>query len=778
MPVLSSSQPVTADDPQRVRVSIRGAVQGVGFRPFVFRLARELGLTGWVSNSPQGVLLEAEGEARAVEHFLVRLDLEKPSRSFVQSLECWQLDPVGYARFEIHPSETGGEKTALVLPDIAICDQCLAEVFDPENRRHCYPFTNCTNCGPRFSIIQALPYDRANTTMRQFEMCPECRAEYQEPMDRRFHAEPIACPECGPHLKLWDPQGQVLAERDAALQQAAAAVRQGKILALKGLGGFQLLVDAANEAAVQALRQRKQRAEKPFALMYPTLEAVEQACEMASAERRLLASPESPIVLLRRRERASSVAHAVAPRNPYLGIMLPYTPLHHLLMRKLGFPVVATSGNVSDEPICTDEQEALQRLGGIADLFLVHNRPIARHVDDSIVRVMVGRELVIRRARGYAPLPILVKEPLPSLLAVGAHMKNAIAASVGRMVFVSQHIGDLETAQAYEAFRGVAASFRRLYDLKPAAIACDMHPDYLSTRFARQDGLPMRSVQHHYAHVLACMAENDLEGDVLGVSWDGVGYGPDGTIWGGEFLRVSGASFERVAHFRPFRLPGGEKAVKEPRRAALGLLYEVFGDALFGMSGLVPLRAFSPEALPVLQGMLARGLNAPLTSSAGRLFDTVAAILGLRQVCQFEGQAAMELEFSLDGVVTDEAYPFRTQAEGKPWVLDWEPAIREILADVQGRRPVGTIAARFHNTLVEMIVTVARLAGQERIILTGGCFQNRYLTERAVERLRAEGFRPYWHQRIPPNDGGIPVGQIIAAARNLNSPSSPLHGVG
>jgi len=749
---------------QRVRVSIRGAVQGVGFRPFVFRLAKELGLTGWVSNSPQGVLIEAEGEARAVEHFCVRLNLEKPLRSFIQSLECWHLDPVGYAEFEIRPSETGGEKVALVLPDIATCDQCLSEVSDPANRRYCYPFTNCTNCGPRFSIIESLPYDRANTTMRQFEMCPECRAEYQDPADRRFHAEPTACPACGPHLELWDPWGRVLAQRGDALQEAAEAVRQGRVLALKGLGGFQLVVHAANEAAVLALRQRKRRAEKPFALMYPTLESVRVACEVCEVERRLLCSPESPIVLLRRRG-TSSVAPAVAPRNPYLGIMLPYTPLHHLLMRELGFPVVATSGNVSDEPICTDEREALDRLHGIADLFLVHNRPITRHVDDSIVRVMLGRELVIRRARGYAPLPIFVKEPVPTMLAVGGHMKNAIAASVGRMVFVSQHIGDLETAQAYEAFRRVAASFRHLYSLEPAAIACDMHPDYLSTRFAHQDGLPVRSVQHHHAHVLACMAENDLEGDVLGVSWDGVGYGPDGTIWGGEFLRVAGPSFERVAHLRPFRLPGGEKAVKEPRRTALGLLYEAFGDGLFSMSGLAPLRAFSPEALPVLQAMLARGLNAPLTSSAGRLFDAVAAILELRQVCQFEGQAAMELEFALDGVVTDEAYPFRTRAEGKPRILDWEPAIREILADVQSGLAVGTIAARFHNTLVEMIAAVAGLEQQERIVLTGGCFQNKYLTERAVTRLRADGFRPYWHQRIPPNDGGIPLGQIIAAAR-------------
>ncbi len=768
MPVLSPSPPVAIDGLQRLRVCVRGAVQGVGFRPFVYRLATVMGLRGWVSNSPQGVWIEVEGPTETLEQLLIRLEAEKPPRSFIQSLEHWQLDPVGFTGFEIRQSEANGEKSALVLPDIATCDQCLVEVFDPGDRRYGYPFTNCTNCGPRFSIIQALPYDRANTTMRQFEMCPECRAEYQDPKDRRFHAEPIACPACGPHLELWDPRGRVLSQRGAALQEAAEAVRQGRILALKGLGGFQLVVHAANEAAVLPLRHRKRRAEKPFALMYPGLDSIERVCEVSDLERRLLRSPESPIVLLRRRPADdSSVAKAVAPRNPYLGIMLPYTPLHHLLMRELRFPVVATSGNVSDEPICTDEREALERLHGIADLFLVHDRPIARHVDDSIARVMVGRELVLRRARGYAPLPVTLSRPLPSLLAVGGHMKNSIAVSVGPSVFVSQHVGDLETVQAFDAFRRVIASFRQLYALQPAAVACDAHPDYLSTRFAHQDALPVRAVQHHYAHILACMAENDLEGNVLGIAWDGAGYGLDGTIWGGEFLQVAGASFERVAHFRPFPLPGGEKAIKEPRRAALGLLYEIFGDAAFDMIGLAPVHTFSSQALAVLQAMLARRLNSPLTSSAGRLFDAVAAILGLRQVCQFEGQAAMELEFALNGAQTDVAYPFALSPGHSGQVVDWEPAVRELLADARGGLAEGTIAARFHNTLAEAIVGVARRVGEERVVLTGGCFQNRYLTEQAVARLRAEGFRPYWHQRIPPNDGGIPLGQIIAAAREM-----------
>jgi hydrogenase maturation protein HypF len=567
----------------------------------------------------------------------------------------------------------------------------------------------------------------------------------------------------------------VLARQREAVQEAAEVVRHGRILALKGLGGFQLLVDARFEEAVQALRRRKGRAEKPFALMYSSLESVEHECEVTDLERRLLRSPESPIVLLRGKagrshadtaQHTSGVAPSVAPRNPYLGVMLPYTPLHHLLMEELGFPVVATSGNLSEEPICTNERDALERLGGIADMFLVHNRPIARHVDDSIVRVMLGRELVLRRARGYAPLPIQLRRPLPSWLAVGAHVKNAIAASLGQAVFVSQHVGDLETAQAYDAFRRVIASFRELYALEPVGVACDAHPDYPSTRFAEQDGLPVRRVQHHYAHVLACMGENDLEGEALGVSWDGAGFGLDGTIWGGEFLQVTDASFLRVAHFRTFGLPGAEKAIKEPRRTALGLLYEVLGNTLFEREGLAPVRAFSPQALLVLRTMLARKINTPFTSSVGRLFDAVAAILGLRQVTQFEGQAAMELEFALDGVQTDDAYPFAFWEGGPSLIIDWEPAVHALLADVRGGMPVARMAARFHNTLAEIIVAVAGRLQQERIVLSGGCFQNRYLTERAVQRLRAEGFRPYWHQRIPPNDGGIPLGQILAACRS------------
>ena len=834
----------------RLKLAVRGAVQGVGFRPFVHRLATELGLNGWVNNSPQGVFIEAEGPRAELEKFLLRLETEKPPRSFIQSLEASWLDPAGYTAFEIRPSETGGNKTALVLPDIATCPDCLREIFDPKNRRHRYPFTNCTNCGPRFSIIESLPYDRANTSMKVFTMCPQCRAEYDDPRDRRFHAQPNACPVCGPWLELW--KGSRVCENAesprshergyGALLAAAKAIREGKIVAVKGLGGFHLMTDARNDKAVRLLRERKQREEKPFALMFPSLESVKAECEVSPLEERLLRSPESPIVLLRQiRNPKSEIRNSCAPGNPYLGAMLPYTPLHHLLMAELGFPVVATSGNLSDEPICTDEREALERLGGIADVFLVHNRPIVRHVDDSIVRVMLDRELVLRRARGYAPLPITIGgassasphnqgvaelRPPKIILAVGAHLKNAVALSVGNQVFISQHIGDLETEQAHSAFRRVIADFEKLYEVRPQIIAADLHPDYLSTKFALERRPPARhesentgdqpavpeagapivmQVQHHIAHVLSCMAENEIAPPALGVSWDGTGYGLDGTVWGGEFFLVTNESIERIAHLRPFRLPGGDKAVKEPRRTALGLLYEISGDAIFERTGAAPVAAFSAPELATLKTMLAKKLNSPVTTSMGRLFDAVASLINLRQQIRFEGQAAMELEFALDGVETEQRYelPLVKSAEqsrtGVPpvrrapqceqtkettsvslcstgagetpallsLVLDWSPMIEAILADVKNGIPVATISARFHNALAESIVAVAKHAGQNRVVLSGGCFQNRYLTERAVRRLQAEGFRPYWHQRVPPNDGGIALGQVVAAQRQM-----------
>jgi hydrogenase maturation protein HypF len=748
---------------RRLRVIIRGAVQGVGFRPFVFRLAGDLGLAGWVMNSTQGVFIEVEGNAADLDSFLTRLRADPPPRAYIQSLEQSLLDPAGYTSFEIRESDPTGDKIVPVLPDIATCPECLEEIFDTKNRRYGYPFTNCTNCGPRFSIIEALPYDRPHTTMKSFHMCPECLKEYEDPRNRRFHAQPNACSVCGPHLELRDRAGKVVATRDAALLETAKALREGAIVALKGLGGFHLLVDGRDDASVRRLRERKHRDEKPLAVMVPSFDAVKDQCAVSEAEKRLLLSPESPIVLLERRGTAT-IAPSVAPGNPYLGVMLPYTPLHHLLMRSIGFPIVATSGNLAEEPICTREDEVLDRLGSIGDLFLVHNRPIARHVDDSVVRVVAKRVLVLRRARGYAPLPVTLKNDRArrTTLAVGAHLKNTVALAIDGHVFLSQHIGDMSTNAAFGAFERIIADLERLYDVKPDRIACDAHPDYRTTRFAGTLGPSPLRVQHHVAHVFSCMAENELDPPVLGVSWDGTGYGTDGTVWGGEFLRVTPASIERAGHLRTFLLPGGEQAVREPRRAALGLLYEMLGKAAFRMDHVPPILAFSETDRRVLLAMIERGVNTPRTSSAGRLFDAVSSLAGLRQVTNFEGQAAMELEFALSGVETSEHYPFDIARKNGTSVVDWEPMIRSILSDIEKRVPTAVVSAKFHNTLAEMITRTALEIGEKRVVLTGGCFQNRYLTEESVARLERAGLRPYWHQRIPPNDGGIALGQVAA----------------
>ena len=741
----------------RTKIIVRGAVQGVGFRPFVYRLATELALSGWVSNSAQGVFLEVEGSPNELAEFARRLKTEKPARAIIQSCEISQLDALGYNTFAIRESTETGGKSALILPDIAPCGDCLRELFDPQDRRFGYPFINCTNCGPRFSIIEALPYDRAQTTMKKFALCAECAQEYGDPHDRRFHAEPIACPHCGPKLQFWGSLGELLAETASALSEAAAQIRLGKIVALKGVGGFQLLVDARQDEAVQRLRQRKQREEKPFAVMFASIAALGRVCACTPLEEELLRSPEAPIVLLPRS--GGGLSPYVAPGNPNLGAMLPSSPLHHLLLRELDFPVVATSGNRSDEPICIEENEAVERLHGLADFFLVHNRPIVRQVDDSIVRLISGRAMMLRRARGYAPLPLTLPGKSTTVLALGAHLKNTVALRLGTNVFVSQHLGDLSTKEAYDAFTQSVTDLPRLYDAVPEIVAHDLHPEYLSTKHAQQ--LPGRkvAVQHHWAHVASCMAENEVAPPLLGLAWDGTGYGTDGTIWGGECFLVEQHSCRRVAHLRTFRLPGGEAAVREPRRSALGLLHEIFGQALWLQGEL--LTDFNASELKALRSMLRGQVNCPATSSAGRLFDAIASLAGLRTRSSFEGQAAMELEFAIDSDVAD-AYPFSLR-EGDPLVIDWEPAVRTLLADRAGRVSAGTMAARFHHMLVDAMLAVARHFGESKVVLSGGCFQNRYLAERAIAQLRDAGFQPYWHQRVPPNDGGIALGQVYLA---------------
>ena len=624
---------------ERAKAVVRGAVQGVGFRPFVYRLAKELNLSGCVSNTAQGVLIEIEGGGTSLREFLVRLEREQPPQAIIQSLEFSFLDAVGYRDFTIRESDEKGAKTAFILPDMATCPHCLTELFQARNRRYRYPFINCTHCGPRFTIIEELPYDRPNTSMKKFKMCAECEREYHDPDDYRFHAQPNACPACGPQLEMWDAVGNPVAQRDEALRLAADVARDGKILALKGLGGFQLIADARNEAVVQELRRRKHRSEKPFALLYPSLELAREHCRISELEERLLTSAEAPIVLLQRW--SPPLAPSVAPGNPNLGVMLPSTPLHHLFMRQLGFPVICTSGNLSDEPICIDEQEALTRLAGIADFFLVHNRPIVRPMDDSVARVVRGREMVLRRARGYAPLPVHLKTAAPCILALGAHLKNTVGLSHGHDAFISQHIGDLETNEAQAAFRATVADLPRLYAAKPEAIACDLHPDYLSTKYAAslaaERGVPLHPVQHHWAHVLSCMAENEVAYPALGVAWDGTGLGADGTIWGGEFFLAREDSYERIAHFRQFRLPGGEAAIRQPRRAALGVLFETRGGKALDQTDLASVREFDETEIGLIRQMLSKGAQSPLTSSVGRLFDAVASLTGLRQQVTFEG---------------------------------------------------------------------------------------------------------------------------------------------
>jgi hydrogenase maturation protein HypF len=745
---------------------VSGAVQGVGFRPFVYRLAMAEALSGFVRNTAGGAEIEVEGPAAALGRFLRRIEAEIAPPGVIHRQRVRRLAIRGDDRFTIAPSGEAGARSTIVLPDLAPCKDCRDDIFDPANRRYRYPFTTCARCGPRYSIIAALPYDRARTSMARFVMCAACRAEYEDPASRRFHAETIACPECGPQLQLWDGTGTTRALGHPALLEAATALRQGSIVAVKGLGGFQLLVDATNEAAVRTLRARKQRPAKPFALMVASLGAARSIASVAPEEAELLASAAAPITLLR--ARLGSVAPGVAPENPLLGVMLPSSPLHHLLLADLGFPVVATSGNHRDEPIVIDEAAAMTALGEVADLFLVHDRPILHRVDDSVVRMIAGQETLLRRARGYAPLSLRRPIAATPSIALGAHQKNAIALAFGDQIVLGPHIGDLETAETRDMFARSVAAMTALYDVRPTTAACDLHPAYHTTRHAEGLGLPLHRVPHHVAHVLAGMADHELEGPVLGVAWDGTGYGSDGTIWGGEFLTLDATQYRRAAHFLPFRLPGGDKAMREPSRAALGVLQASLGNAALNIEELAPVARFSPAERRVLGVMLERGVRSPLTSSVGRLFDAAAAILGLCQTASFEGEAAMALEFAAEKATRAAPLPPLTVIDQDGiLVLDWRPLTAALTDACLSGSPAPALAAGFHNALVEAIVTVALRLDRERVVLTGGCFQNALLTAQATARLREAGFQPFHHRQIPPNDGGLAVGQAVFAARPL-----------
>ena len=757
----------------RRRLDIEGVVQGVGFRPFVYNLARRHGLAGWTANAGDGLCIEVEGDDVAISDFADNLLRSAPPLARIDTVRQSDLAAKGDATFVIAESRSTVSAPMIVPPDVGTCDRCLAEVRDPTNRRYRYPFTNCTDCGPRFSIIRALPYDRANTTMADFTMCPDCAAEYADPADRRYHAQPNACPVCGPTLAFLDSDGRSRAAGDEALTRAIWALRAGRIVAMKGLGGFHLMVDARDADAVARLRARKDRPAKPLALMLPSVEAVEDLCIVSAAERAALTSAARPIVLLRQRRdgRGGQPCMAVAADQPGLGIMLPATPLHHLVMDALDFPIVATSGNRSGEPMAIDRDQATERLAGIADCYLDHDRPIARPIDDSVVRGIAGGITQIRRARGYAPLPLKLRQELPEVLALGGQMKAAPAAVRGDRLIVWPHIGDLDHPAARNAYADGLSAFRSAYALDPKRIAYDPHPYYHTSTLAAGCGEAVTPVQHHVAHVAACLAENGEERPALGIAWDGTGWGDDGTVWGGEFFHVVDGTMKRVAHLLPFPLPGGEAAVREPRRCAIGLLRTMLGGSWIERDDLAPVASLSRAERDLLDRMMARNLNSPLTSSMGRLFDGVAALLDLKQRSSFEGEAAMALEAALDDdlAVSDGTYALPCQTDDGSMILDWRRLVGSVLADLADSVPIPVIASRFHRALAEAVVAVAKQVSEAKVALSGGCFQNRALTELTVDRLRAAGFTPLLHRALPPNDGGLAAGQAVWAAQQLTA---------
>ncbi len=749
---------------KRLKIYINGIIQGVGMRPFVYNLANSLNLKGFVQNTIDGLNIEVEGEEENLKIFIERLKKEKPAISYIFRFEYWEVEIKGYNSFEIIKSKEKGDIQTYILPDLATCKFCLEDIFDEKNRRYRYPFTNCTLCGPRFSIIQKLPYDRKNTTMKEFKMCKKCQEEYDNPSDRRFHAQPNACPECGPRLFFYSKTGELIFEGEEALQETENLIKKGKIVGIKGLGGFHIVCDAKNDKAVALLRERKGRQEKPFALMYPSVEKIKEDCFLSEKEEEILKSPQAPIILIKSKK-DFCISPLVAPHNKYLGVMLPYTPLHHILLKDLNFPIVATSGNLSEEPIIKDEKIALKRLKDLCDSFLVHNRKIERHIDDSIVRVMGGKEVVLRRARGYVPFPFITEKKNNSV-GFGGFLKANLSFQKGKNIFVSQHIGDLETESSFEVYKKIFKDFRDLFKIKLKIGSHDLHPDFPSTNFANSQKLKLLPLQHHISHLFSCMEDNGIKPPFLGAIWDGTGLGEDKNIWGGEFFILDeNFKIKRFAHFLPFHLIGGEAAIKEPKRIALSLLYSVLGDGVFKYMDLPPLRSFKEEELNLLLNMLKKNINCPLTTSAGRLFDGISSLSGIRHKISYEGQAAMELEFSIREKKDEKSYEFffkREENGGSVYVISWENIILSIIQDIINKKPIGIISYKFHLTMAEIIKEIAKISKMEKVVLSGGCFQNLFLLEKAKEILEGEGFFVYFNQRIPPNDGGISFGQVVA----------------
>ncbi|MBE9502100.1 MAG: carbamoyltransferase HypF [Chloroflexi bacterium] len=750
-----------------LQISVRGVVQGVGFRPFVYQLATKHDLKGWVLNTSGDVKIEVEGEKEALDQFIVELERMAPPLARIEGITAAGAPAKGYTQFEIRHSLAEEGKYQLVSPDIATCEACKRELLSPEDRRYRYPFTNCTNCGPRFTIIEDIPYDRPKTTMRHFKMCPDCQREYDAPLDRRFHAQPNACPKCGPFLELTDSDGRTIAVEDV-ITEASRLLKEGKILAIKGLGGFHLACDATNGEAIQTLRDRKRRSYKPLAIMLATLEQIKEHCFVSVEEEKLLTSPECPILLLRWKD-GSSVSRKVAPELKYLGVMLPYTPLHHVLLRKTGLPLVMTSGNISEEPIAKDNDEALRRLKGIADFFVVHNRDIHARYDDTVAFVGRGKMQLARRARGYAPYPIHLPFRAKEILACGAELKNTFCVTREDHAFISQHIGDMENLETLEHFANTIELYQKLFRIKPQILAHDLHPEYLSTKYAKERAgeFTLVPVQHHHAHIVSCMVENGVQEPVIGVAFDGTGYGSDGTIWGGEFLIADFKGFERVGHLEYVPLPGAAAAIERPYRMAFSYLSTLLGKSALDRE-LPFLRNIDQYEKEVMKRQLEKKINCPMTSSCGRLFDGVSALIGIRARVDYEAQAAIELEMAApDDFQDTDSYPFSIAEQDGVKVVKLSELFQAIIHDLDNGLPVSTISARFHHTMARMVADMCHRIAAERglrtVALSGGVFQNRLLLKLTADLLEKEGFVVLTHSLVPTNDGGISLGQATIA---------------
>ena len=754
------------------RISVKGVVQGVGFRPFVYQLATGHDLRGWVCNTSEDVKIEVEGEAKDIDLFLLKLKEQAPPVSHIEEITVTREKPVGYDKFEIRHSVAEEGKYQLVSPDIATCPDCLREIFDPSDRRYLYPFTNCTNCGPRFTIITDIPYDRPNTTMTPFKMCPECRREYEDPLNRRFHAQPNACPVCGPQLELIDAEGNAAA-CDDIIATASELLKKGKIIAVKGLGGFLLACDATSREAVTRLRQRKNRPSKPLAIMAASPDEARQYCHINNKEAEILAATGSPIVLLKWKENTPIVSE-VAPGLKYLGVMLPYTPLHHILLRRAELPLVMTSGNISEEPIAKDNDEAIHRLGGIADYFLMHNRDIYARYDDSVMLEENDTPQFARRARGYAPYPVSLPFQSRQILGCGAEEKNTFCLTRDNFAFVSQHIGDMENMETLGHFTNTIELYEKLFRIKPEIIAHDLHPEYLPTKFAKelasQNGkIRLVGVQHHHAHIASCMADNRLEEPVIGVAFDGTGYGSDGNIWGGEFMTADYKQISRMAHLEYLPLPGGAAAIKKPYRTAIGYLHALGIDIDMKLPFL---ENIDPTEIDVIKNQIDKGINATLTSSMGRLFDAVSALIGVRDVIEYEAQAAIDLETQAM-TAGDETglYPFSMVEQDGVTIIKIRDLITTIISNISRAVPEAVIAARFHNTVARMILDLCQListkTGIGKVALSGGVFQNRLLLRKVTTLFDCTDLEVYTHRQVPCNDGGISLGQVVIANMNL-----------